>query len=126
MNFSDDPHIDVCQDIETGLKAEYERHPSLTDTMCIFALESAKIASKQAFGFGKNEKVARSPLTGGIVDWCVHVATQRVDKVNALTLKEFNQCPARQDHPVGPSTLERRSSCLLRVHQKLCVRVKFP
>ncbi len=90
MSLSDDPHIDVCQDIETGLKAEYERHPTLTDTICIFGLESAKIATKQAFGFGKNEKFARTPVTGGIVDWCVQVATERVNKINALTLKEFN------------------------------------
>lgn len=90
MDFGDDPHIDVCQNIEAGLKAEYERHATLTDTLCIFALESAKVASKHAFGFGRNETYSRTPETTGIIDWCVHVATERVGKVNNLTLKEFN------------------------------------
>ncbi|MCM8639356.1 hypothetical protein [Accumulibacter sp.] len=90
MDLSDDPHIDLLQDIETGLKAEYERHPTLTDTLCIFALENAKVAVKQAFGFARNEKSARTAVTGGIVDWCVEVARKRVDKVDGLTLREFN------------------------------------
>ncbi len=90
MDLSDDPHIDLLQDIESGLKAEYERHPSLTDTLCMFGLENAKVAVKQAFGYGRNEKVARNPLTDGIVDGCVQIARARVDKVDGLTLRDFN------------------------------------
>jgi hypothetical protein len=90
MDFGNDPHIDVCQNIEVGLKAEYERHSGLTDTLCIFALESAKVACKHAFGFGKNETFSQTPETAGIVNWCVQVASERVGKVNNLTLKEFN------------------------------------
>ncbi len=90
MDPSDDPHIDLLQDIENGLKAEYERHPNLTDTLCIFALENAKVAVKQAFGYGRNERVARNALTAGIVDGCVQIARARVDRVDALTLREFN------------------------------------
>ena len=90
MNISDDPHIDVCQAVEIGLKAEYERNPALTDTLCVIGLERAKIAVKHAFGYGKNESFSRTPETSGIVACCVQLATERVDKVNALTLKEFN------------------------------------
>lgn len=90
MKFEDDPHLDVCQNIEAGLKIEYERHPLLTDVRCIFALENAKIAAKQHFGFGKNEVISRNDDTNGIIDWCVQIASERVDKINNLTLKEFN------------------------------------
>jgi hypothetical protein len=90
MDFGNDPHLDVCQAIETGLKHEYERHPGLTDMQCIFALQNAKIAAKHHFGYGKNESVVASPETEGIIGWCVEVAAERVGKVNNLTLREFN------------------------------------
>lgn len=90
MKFQDDPHLDVCQSIETGLKLQYDRHPSLTDVRCIFALENGKVAARQHFGFGKNEIVSRSSDIDGIIDWCVQVAGERVGKVNKLTRKEFN------------------------------------
>ena len=40
VDFGDDKHLDVCQNIEFGLKKEYEKNPNLTDTQCIFALEN--------------------------------------------------------------------------------------
>ncbi len=89
MNPSEDKHLDVCQNIEVGLKHEYEMNPNLTDTMCIFGLENAKIAAKQHFGFAKNESVSSAAEIQGIVNWCVAVAHERVDKINDLTLKDF-------------------------------------
>ncbi len=47
MGLTDDEHIDVCQDIEVSLKAQYELNPSITDSVCVFALENAKIAVKK-------------------------------------------------------------------------------
>jgi hypothetical protein len=90
MDFGDDKHIDVCQSIETGVKREYERNPHLTDTMTIFALESAKIAVKQHFGFAKNETVPSRPELDGIIKWCVALADERVGKVNDLTVRDFS------------------------------------
>ena len=58
MQFKNDEHLDVCQNIEVGLKEEYENNENLTDIKTIFALENAKIAIKQEFGFAKNEKVS--------------------------------------------------------------------
>jgi len=89
MDFDDDPHLDVCQNIETGLCTEYEINPELTDTKCMFALDAAKVAIKQEFGFAKNQKVNRLPGTEGVIDWCVEVGLARIDKVNNLTLKEY-------------------------------------
>lgn len=55
MRLNDDKFLDVYQNIEAGLKTQYERHPGLTDERCAFALDQAKIAVKQRFGFAKNE-----------------------------------------------------------------------
>lgn len=51
MQFENDEHLDVCQNIEVGLKEEYENNNKLTDIKTIFALENAKIAIKREFGF---------------------------------------------------------------------------
>jgi hypothetical protein len=89
MNFSDDKYLDVCQNIEAGLKVEYERNSHLTDERCSYALERAKAAVKQRFGYGANESSSVSPELQGIVDWCVAVATERVNESTGPTLKEF-------------------------------------
>jgi len=88
-DFNDDEHIDVCQNIEAGLKREYEKWPELTDTQCIFALENAKIAIKKEFGFAINERVSNAEEIQGIVEWCVNLGKARIEKVNNLTLKEY-------------------------------------
>lgn len=84
-----DIHIDVLQNIEAGLKAEYERNPKLTDSKTIFALENAMIAVKQLFGFSRNEKVIIDEDTRGIIEWCVSIGRERINKDNKLTLKEY-------------------------------------
>jgi hypothetical protein len=89
MNFSDDKYLDVCQNIEAGLKVEYERNGRLTDEMCSYALERAKVAVKQRFGYGANEPSSVSPELQGIVDWCVSVAAKRVNESTGPTLKDF-------------------------------------
>ena len=89
MSFNDDKFLDVCQNIEAGLKTQYERNPGLTDERCSFAVEQAKIAVKQTFGFGRNESCRVAPELQGIVDWCVEVAQKRVDDSSGPTLKEF-------------------------------------
>lgn len=88
-DFNDDKHLDVCQDIEMGLVFRYEMHPRLTDLLCMLALDNAKIAIKQAFGFAKNESVPRTDETAGIIDDCVARGLARIGKVNDLTLKEY-------------------------------------
>jgi hypothetical protein len=89
MDFNDDKYLDVCQNIEAGLRREYEMTPELTDTKCVFALEASKVAIKQEFGFAKNERINRLPGTEGIIAWCVEIGLARIEKVNDLTLKEY-------------------------------------
>lgn len=89
MGFENDEHLDVCQNIEVGLKRQYELHPELTDTLCVFGLENAVIAVKQKFGYAKNEKVSDHPMTRGIIEWCVQVGETRVGGLNNLTLREY-------------------------------------
>ena len=86
-----DPHLDVLQNIEAGLKFEYEKNENLTDNKTIFALDNAKIAVKQAFGFGfaKNEKVIIDDYSKGIIDWCITVGKERINLINNLTLKDY-------------------------------------
>ena len=89
MDFNDDKHLDVCQNIEVGLRMQYDLHTELTDKKCIFALNSAKVAIKKEFGYAKNEEVIILDYTQGIIDWCVDIGLERIEKVNNLTLKEY-------------------------------------
>lgn len=89
MDFNNDKHLDVCQNIEAGLRGQYELHPELTDTKCAFALNSAKFAIKKEFGYAKNEAAIILDYTQGIIDWCVDIGLERIGKVNNLTLKEY-------------------------------------
>lgn len=89
MNFNDDEHIDVCQNIEFGLRKQYELHPELTDAQCIFALENAKVAIKKEFGYAKNERITDMEEVQGIISWCIAIGLERIEKVNNLTLKEY-------------------------------------
>lgn len=89
MNLMEDEHLDVCQNIECGLKKQYELNPLLTDAICIFALENAKIAIKKQYGFAKKESVTDMAEAQGIIQWCIDLGLQRIDKINHLTLKEY-------------------------------------
>ena len=89
MSFNDVKYLDVCQNIEAGLKVEYERNPNFTDERCAYALEKAKVAVKQRFGYGANESSTVSTELQGVVDWCVFVADERVNESTGPTLKEF-------------------------------------
>ena len=89
MDFNDDEHIDVCQNIEVGLCEQYELHPELTDMKCVFALENAKVAIKKEFGYAKNERITNIEEVHGIISWCVVLGLERIEKVNDLTLKEY-------------------------------------
>ena len=88
-DLSDDKHLDVCNEIEVGLIRRYRMHPRLTDMLCMLALDNAKIATKQACGFAKNESFRRTEETAGIIDDCVALGVARIGKVNDLTLKEY-------------------------------------
>ena len=89
MNFTDDKHLDVCQNIEAGLKHQYDIDPGLTDSNCVLALDNAKIAIKHRFGYAKNEYVSSAPDLRGVIEWCVTIGEERIGKVNDLTLKEY-------------------------------------
>ena len=89
MDFNDDEHLDDCQNIEFSLTREYDQNPSLTDSQCILALDSAKVAVKQHFGFAQNESFSRAPEIQGIIERCVTIATQRVGLINDLTLNDY-------------------------------------
>ena len=88
-DFNDDKHLDVCERIEVGLREQYELHPALTDTKCIFGLDNAKTAIKKEFGFAKNERVTNMEDVQGIIEWCVAVGRERIGKINDLTLKDY-------------------------------------
>ena len=88
----EDNHLDVLQNIEVGLKTEYEKYPDLTDLLCINALENAIIAIKKEFGFAKKQYVSTTEETQGIMTWIVEVGHQRINDADSLTLKEYIQC----------------------------------
>ena len=89
MDFNDDAHLDVCQNIEFGLTREYEQNRRRTDSRRILALDSAKIAAKQQFGFAQNKSFSCAPEIQGIIERCVAITGERVGTVNDLTSKEL-------------------------------------
>ena len=89
MKFEDDLFLHVCEAIERELIQEYISNPGLTDTRCMYALDRSKIAIKQVFGYAANESAQVDPDLRGILNRCVSVARQYVDKPKGPTLKEF-------------------------------------
>lgn len=89
MGFEDDEHLDVCQNIEFGLKGQYEANPALTDSICIYALDNAKVAVKQQFGYAKKEKVTDLDVAQGIIEWCKLIGQERVGNQKDLSLKDY-------------------------------------
>jgi hypothetical protein len=88
MNQIADQYLDICQNIEMSLKMEYERNSNLTDAHCAFALDRAKIAVKQRYGYAANESSHVNAELQGIVDACVAIAAERITPTGS-TLKEF-------------------------------------
>ena len=80
-DFNDDAHLDVCQNIEAGLMQCYRSNVRLTDVVCELALDNAKIAIKQHFGFAQNERVSQSDAVAPIVAFCVHIGVERIGKI---------------------------------------------
>ncbi len=89
MDLNEEMHFDVLQNIEIGLKHQYELHLDLTDSLCVLALGNAVIAIKKEFGYAKNETVLQHRLTAGIIAWCTEVGMNRINKVDNLSLKEY-------------------------------------
>ena len=91
MAFLDDKaeYLDILQNIEHGLKVQYDRNTDLTDTICAFGLEQAKIATKKEFGYAKNETLSAMQDIQPIIQGCVEVGLEHIDKVEGLTLKKY-------------------------------------
>lgn len=85
-------HLDICRTIEVGLKAEYQKHRELTDTLCAFGLESAAVATKQKFGYARSEKISDHPLVGGIIEGCVSLSAELIGGEKQLSLKDYLAC----------------------------------
>ena len=92
MTLTEQKKLFICQNIEFGLKQEYERNSELSDTVSARALDNAKIACKHQFGFAQNESVSTSIETEGIVGLCVAIALKQVKELETLTLKEYMAC----------------------------------
>jgi hypothetical protein len=89
MEFNNDFQLAVCQLIESGLSAEYDALPELTDALCVIGLDNSIIALKHEFGFAKNEAVRSHPAIDGIVAHVVDVGVGNIGEADGLTLKEF-------------------------------------
>jgi hypothetical protein len=57
MSLPDKKQLALLKIIETELKTVYENDPKLTDSLCELALDNAKIALKQQFGYALNETI---------------------------------------------------------------------
>lgn len=59
MGFNDSIHLDVCREIEISLLKEYQLHHDLSDNLCVFGLEKAKIAIKKKQTISLKEHIKR-------------------------------------------------------------------
>jgi hypothetical protein len=89
MELNNDFHLAVCQTIESGLRAEYDAMPELTDALCVRGLDNSIVAVKQKFGFAKNEAVRSHPAIDGIVAHVVNIGFDNIGEAGDLTLKEY-------------------------------------
>ena len=89
----DDSNIDVLQNIESGLKAIYQKHVSVTDAMMMLALQKGRIAVKQQHGYGKGQNAGPdNEFESDVIKHIVAVAEFRIGKVNALTPDDYDKC----------------------------------
>lgn len=89
MELNNDFHLAVCQTIESGVRAEYDAAPALTDALCVLGLDNAIVAVKQKYGFAKNEAVRSHVAFDGIVAHVVKVGVDSIGQTGELTLKEY-------------------------------------
>jgi hypothetical protein len=89
LSWEEDTHLDVLQNIESGLKILYEENTDLIDSKVIIGLENAKIAIKQHFGYSKNEKVRDEQYLQAVIQFCIEIGINRINKINDLTLKQY-------------------------------------
>lgn len=102
-DLEDDEHLDVCQNIEVGLKRQYELHTDLTDSICIFALDNAKIAIRKT----TKDVEAALHATGNITN--IQPAVMRQHPQVLATLRMSTCPPLAVDRLIGlagvPTTL---------------------
>jgi len=89
MELNNAMHLAILQAIESGLRAEYDAMPELTDGLCTIGLDNSIVAIKQKFGFAKNEAVRSHSAINGIVAHVVGVGSDNIGEASGLTLKEF-------------------------------------
>ena len=92
MTLTEQKTLFICQNIEFGLKQEYEKNSELSDLVCARALDYAKISCKHHFGFAKNESAPATEEMKGIVMLCIAISIKQVKELETLTLKEFISC----------------------------------
>ncbi|MBI9032143.1 hypothetical protein JEZ13_09115 [bacterium] len=90
-----DRYLDVLQNIEFGLKEEYENNKNLNDVKLIFALENAIIAIKKEFGYARNDKIVEDNDTNGVIYHCVQVGLERINNIKDISLKDYVKCIER-------------------------------
>ena len=89
MMSDNEEHMDVCQNIESGLVQIYENHLDLSDKKVINAMNMGKIAIKQAFGFAKNESINPDACEQEVVDLLVAIGQQCIDEKVNLSLRDY-------------------------------------
>jgi len=89
----EDTNIDVLQNIEVGLKEAYEDNIEATDAMMMLALNVARVAVKQLFGYGKGQNGnPNGPFEAQVVNHIVEIAQMRIIKMKSITPDDFDKC----------------------------------
>jgi hypothetical protein len=89
MSLPDKKQLALLKIIETELKTVYENDPKLTDSLCELALDNAKIAVKQQFGYALNETIRQTPASEGVIVLMTLLGKRIVEENPDITLKDF-------------------------------------
>jgi len=97
----EDNNIDVLQNIEIGLKIAYEENASATDAMMMLALNKARVAVKQLFGYGRGQiGTPNGPFETKVVGHVLEIAQMRIVEMKSITPDEFDKCISKVSRSV--------------------------
>ena len=89
MHNLEENELAMLQGIESALVVEYDKNQDLTDLKVAHAVDHAKIAVKQMYGFAKKETVSDAEDIQGIILSCKEVGKKWIDENEEIDSREF-------------------------------------
>ena len=89
MHNLEERELAMLRDIEFALVQEYEANQDLSDLKVAHAMDHAKVAVKQAYGFAQKQTVSDAEDIQGIITQCREVGKKWIDANEEVDAREF-------------------------------------